>query len=207
MTALRPAYRVTTPRLLMRPWAPEDGPRLRALLDRSDLHFRPYIPWMRDEPRPLAGTVAWCRASRARFDRDEEYRYAVLTPDGDTLIGEAGLFKRVGSGALEVGYFVDVDQIGKGYASEATSAMLRVAFEVERTGRVELHCVPANAASRRIAEKLGFTHDATLRQRAGQSDGTVADLMIWTLFADAYADTSAKRLAVEAFDCLGERLL
>ena len=55
MSALRPAYRVTTPRLLMRPWSPEDAPLLRALLDRSDHHFRPYIPWMRDEPKPLAG--------------------------------------------------------------------------------------------------------------------------------------------------------
>jgi RimJ/RimL family protein N-acetyltransferase len=207
MAGERPAYRVTTPRLLLRPWAPDDAPRLRALLDRSDRHFRPHIPWMRDEPKPLAGTVAWCRAARSRFDRDEEYRYALLTPNAATLIGEAGLYKRVGAGGLEVGYFVDVDQIGRGYASEATAAMLRVAFEIERVRRVELHCVPDNAASRRIAEKLGFSHDATLRQRAPQSDGTIADLMIWTLFADVYTRTPASRLAVEAFDCLGARLL
>ncbi|HET9369703.1 MAG TPA: GNAT family N-acetyltransferase [Vicinamibacterales bacterium] len=207
MSALRPAYRVTTPRLLMRPWSPEDAPLLRALLDRSDHHFRPYIPWMRDEPKPLAGTVAWCRGARARFDRDEEYRYAVLSPDGEALIGETGLFKRVGADGLEVGYFVDVDRIGRGYASEATSAMLRVAFDVERVDRVELHCVTEHAASRRIAEKLGFTCDGTIRRRAAQSDGTMADLMIWTLFADAYARTPARALTVAAFDCLGGRLL
>ncbi len=202
-----PAYRIETARLIIRCWAPKDGPARRALLDASDQHLRPDIPYMRDEPMPLAGTVAWLRKTRAAFDSDSDYRYAVYGRDGTTLIGETGLYKRAGPDALEIGYLVGVDHVGRGYATEAASAMVRTAFEVHRVERLEIRCSPDNRPSAKIPEKLGFTLEAVLKRRSTDSDGNASDDMIWTLFRDDYPQSPAAAQRLEAYGCLGERLL
>jgi RimJ/RimL family protein N-acetyltransferase len=73
--------------------------------------------------------------------------------------------------------------------------------------RVEIHCDPRNVASAAVPRKLGFTHEATLRQRAVTSDGKLRDTMIWTLLATEYPDSPAARRAIEAYDACGQRLI
>jgi RimJ/RimL family protein N-acetyltransferase len=201
-----PAYQIKTERLLLRGWMPEDAPRLRAMLDNSNTHLRPWIPWMRDEPRSLDDTAAKLREHRANFDRDIHYRYAIFSPDGESLLGEVSLFNRVGPGGQELGYMLDKDASGKGYALEATAAAVRTAFVINGVERVEIHCAPENTASMSIAAKLGFQHDATLRRRSEDSEGRQRDSAVWTLFADEYAGTAAAAINIRAFDCLGRPL-
>ena len=161
----RPAYRVETDRVVIRCWSPADAPLVRKALDDSDEHLRPWIPWMKDEPRTLAGTAEWLRGRRADFDLDTDYRYGVFDRDEQTLIGEIDLLRRAGKGAREIGYWINKASEGKGYATEITTAMVKVAFEIDRVDRLEIHCSPVNGASARIPEKLGFTHEATLKRR------------------------------------------
>jgi len=113
---------------------------------------------------------------------------------------------RVGPGGLEIGYWTHKDAIGKGFATEATSAMIRVAFEIEKIKRVEIMCAPENKASASIPARLGFTHEATLKKRAVDSEGETRDLMIWSLFASDYPATPAANITFEAFDCMGENI-
>ncbi len=200
-------YRIETDRLLIRCWSPTDAPRLRALIDASDQHLRQYIVWMEDEPAPLANTAARLRDYRAKFDRDEDFRYAVLDRQGQTLLGEAGLYPRIGTGALEIGYLMGASHLRQGYATEATMAMVRVAFEIARVDRVEIHCDPSNEPSVRIPQKLGFTHEATLRRRFRTPSGELVDTMIWSLFAEAYPASAASKLAMHAYDCMDMPLL
>ena len=201
------AYRVETRRLLLRCWAPEDAVILRSALDESDQHLRPWIPFMKDEPRTLEQSAEWLRMHRASFDMDQNYRYAVFDRGDDSLLGENMLLSRAGPGALEVGYWTTRHAIGRGAATEASSAMIKVAFELAGAGRVEIHCAPDNEPSVAIPRKLGFTHEATLRDRAPDTEGTMHDLMIWTLFAENYPDSVASNMDVTAYDCLGRKIL
>ena len=202
-----PAYRVTTERLLIRCWEPADAHQRRAAIRASESELRPWIPFMRDEPRSLFDTIQMLRLQRANFDADQDYRYAVYSLDGDQLLGETGLYTRVGPGAREVGYWIATPHAGNGFATEATAAMVRVGFEVDRVDRIEIHCAPDNPASAAIARKLGFVHEATLRGRFVDSAGDVRDDMIWSLFASDYEDSPARAYKVAAFDCAGGRLL
>ncbi|NND60292.1 MAG: GNAT family N-acetyltransferase [Gammaproteobacteria bacterium] len=199
------AYAIRTPRLLLRCWSPEDAPRRRALIDSSDAHLRPYIPWMRDEPLSLSETAQRLREYRADFDLDQTWRYAVLHED--TLVGDVGLFPRVGIGALEVGYLLGVGHTGQGFATEAVSAMLRIAFEVAGVDRVEIRCDPGNEASVRMAKRLGFKHEACLPRRYRDEHENFVDLDLWSLFASNYPTTVASTSAVYATDCMGMPLL
>ncbi|HSN72611.1 MAG TPA: GNAT family N-acetyltransferase, partial [Steroidobacteraceae bacterium] len=166
----RPVYRVETERLLIRCWEPADGPRLRAALDELDSYLRPWIPWMRHEPQSLDETVARLRGYRASFDLDRDYRYGVFDPTGTELIGETGLYPRVGPGAREIGYWTHSRHAGRGYATEAAAAMVRIAFEIDRVERIEIHCAVGNAPSAVVPRKLGFAHEATLRRRTIDSE-------------------------------------
>jgi len=202
-----PAYRVETGRLVLRCWAPADAPRLRAALDRSDQHLRPFIPFMKDEPRTLAATAAWLRGHRASFDLDRHYRYAVLDAGERTLLGEAMLLDRHGDGEREVGYWLDRAHLGQGHATTAAAAMTRLAFELDAVDRVELQCAPDNVRSAALAARLGFVHEATLARRARDTEGKVIDLMMWTMFRSAYPTSPAAAVPLRAYDALGERLL
>jgi RimJ/RimL family protein N-acetyltransferase len=197
------AYRVETERLVLRCWSPLDAPVLRAALDANDQHLRPMIPFMKDEPRTLQQTANWLRGIRALFDLDKNYRYAVFDCDEKNLLGENMLLTRAGPGGLEIGYWTDKDQVGRGIACEATCAMIRLAFEIEKVDRVEIICAPENTASASIPARLGFTHEATLKKRGTDSEGDICDLMIWSLFAADYPKTKAAETPFKAYDSMG----
>ena len=201
------AYRVETDRLVLRCWSPGDAPVLRAALDACDAHLRPMIPFMKDEPRSLQQTALWLRGHRAAFDLDQMYRYAVYDASEQNLLGENMLLARVGPGGLEIGYWTHKDATGKGIATEASSAMIRVAFDIEKVKRVEIMCAPENSASASIPARLGFTHEATLKKRALDSDGEVRDLMVWSLFAEDYPSSPAAKITLRAFNCMGEIII
>jgi RimJ/RimL family protein N-acetyltransferase len=158
---------------------------------------------MRDEPRPLEGTLARLRAARASFDTDNDYKYGLFEPGEERLVGEVVLLSRAGPGALEIGYWIDRELAGRGLATEAAAAVTRVAFEVLHVERVEIHHSAENAASAGVPKRLGFTQDATLRRRANDSDGVTRDLTVWSLFADEYPGSPASRVAIFAYDCMG----
>ena len=198
-----PAYAIETPRLRARCWSPADAPALRAAIDENDRHLRPWIPWMRVEPRSLEETALWLRGARSAFDAGSDFRYGLFEADERRLIGEVVLLGRAGPDALEVGYWIDHRFVGRGLATEAAAAVVRVAFEIQRVERVEIHHSAGNDASGAVPKRLGFTLDGTLRRRAHDSDGIVRDLAIWSLFADEYPDTPAASAQITARDGLG----
>ena len=55
-------------------------------------------------------------------------------------------------------------------------------------------------------DRLGFTHDATLKKRALDSEGVYQDLMVWSLFADDYPASRATSIRFQTFDCMGETI-
>lgn len=205
--SFKTAYRIETERLLIRCWSPEDAPVLRAALDESDQHLRPWIPWMKDEPKSLDESAAWLRIKRANFDLGKDFWYAIFDNEERTLIGEIGLMTRAGPGAFEIGFWINKSCEGKGHASEATAVMIRVAFEIFKVERLEIYCAPENEASVAIPRKMGFLHEATLARRYNDSEGGIHDTMVWTLFSDACSDSPASGQDLKAFDCLGRQVL
>lgn len=209
MTSLAsgPAYRVETDRLVIRCWSVNDAPHLRAALDRSDRYLRPWIPWMKDQPQSLDQTLAWIRTSRAKFDLDQDFVHAIFDRDERELLGGTSLFTRQGIRTREIGYWLTPGAAGKGVATEASAAMVRVAFEVDRVDRVEIRCAPENAPSIAIPMKLGFAHETTLKDRYVDSEGTVRDTMVWTLLAADYPASLSRRADIRAFDGAGRQLI
>lgn len=201
----RVGYRVETPRLTLRCWSPEDAPALREALDKSDKYLRPWIPFMKDEPRSLADTVDWLRGHRAAFDSSEHFRFGVFDKQGN-LVGENMLLQRVGPDAFEIGYLTHLGFEGRGYATEASAALVRLAFEVYKVRRIEIHHAAGNTASGVIPGRLGFTHEATRRDHIEDTEGKLHDAWIWCLHRAAYRLNSSAEAKISVFDALGMRI-
>jgi ribosomal-protein-alanine N-acetyltransferase len=81
------------------------------------------------------------------------------------VIGSASLWLTDPSNrTASFGYAFNRSFWNKGYATETSRALLRVAFDVLRLHRVFATCDARNIASRRVMEKLGMRREAEFRQ-------------------------------------------
>lgn len=83
----------------------------------------------------------------------------------DAPIGSVRLSLDAPNYKADLGYALDPDRWGQGYAREAVRATLDHAFETwPSLAKVECHCTADNAASRRLAEAVGMRHEGRLRR-------------------------------------------
>jgi [ribosomal protein S5]-alanine N-acetyltransferase len=71
----------------------------------------------------------------------------------------------------------------KGYASEAVQLLVDYLFGTKKQQRIQLVIVPENSASRRVAERCGFTLEGTARG-AFFNDGRSQDVLVYSLLRD-----------------------
>jgi RimJ/RimL family protein N-acetyltransferase len=142
-----------------------DTPRLKMRAFREE-DFQPYAAMCADpEVMRYLGTGA-------TFRPDEAWRsiaamlghwrlrgygmWALERKDNGALIGRAGFIDPPGWPGFELGWTLARSQWRQGFASEAAQAALRYAFEVLERDRVISLIRPANAASIRVAQRLGM---------------------------------------------------
>ncbi len=143
--------RIETPRLILRPYRVEDIGAFAPLVGDWAV-----ARWLANVPHPYGPADA-----REWIDLAEEYRIdrralalLVATRDDDRGIG--GI--EVNLETSELGYWIGVPFQGRGYASEAVAAALRVAFAELGLARLCAAALPDNGPSRRVLEKAGFEH-------------------------------------------------
>lgn len=171
--------RLTTERLKLRCWEPEDAPALRAAIDASLVQLREWLPWAMTEPSPVEEVAARLRDFRERFRADEEWMFAVLDLLTGAVLGGAGLHRRAATDALEIGYWLGVEATGRGLATEAVLALARLALGPGGVARVEIRCDPRNVRSIAVARRAGFRYLTTLPGDTTTPSGAPRDTMVW----------------------------
>jgi RimJ/RimL family protein N-acetyltransferase len=138
-----------TPRLLLRPGFPEDAPALAvAISDEAIARNLATVPWpyrVRDAEAFLASPRDPVLPSLLIFGRG---------PHAPQLVGSCGLGRRP-SGAVEMGYWIGRPFWGRGYATEACTALVDIARTLALPSLEGSHFID-NPASARVLEKLGF---------------------------------------------------
>ncbi len=204
---MRPTvYRIETPRLILRCWNPEDAAVAKRAEDESREHLRPFMLWADRHPESFAETVDKLRLFRSWFDAGGDCMFGVFAKGDGSCLGGASLHARVGKGGIEIGYWTHANHLRQGVATEVTGGLTRAAFEVSHLRWVEIRCATSNVSSAGVPPKLGFTHEATLRERLVLSNGAVDDALVFTLLARDYETSAARRLPFAAFDATGQKL-
>ncbi len=157
MLAKEPAFSITTPRLTLRYFQPDDAEAMLSVYgDPEVMRFGAGVQ-----------TIAWVRAwLRDCLDHDYPTRgfgaYAVVQNAQNRLIGYCGLFSfpdLAGQPEIEIGYRLARASWGKGYATEAARAVRDFAFSGLKIKRLIALIDPANLASIGVARKLGMHYE------------------------------------------------
>jgi len=120
-----------------------------------------------------------------------------IVDENDRLVGQAIWWKLTGSiGAdMELGYRVfDPADRGKGIASEAVDLLGGWLFDGQPINRLQLVIHVDNAPSHRVAEKCGYTKQATARE-AWYHKGKWHDVDVFTI---TRAEYERRRVAPKA---------
>jgi RimJ/RimL family protein N-acetyltransferase len=158
-------------RLLLRPPTEDDAGATRRLLADDDI--RRWNPGPDDTSEAALRT--WC-AGQGDWSNGSHATFWVFDRSAGDLLGTVSLFKIDHAQAdAEVGYRVASWARGGGIATEAMGVLADWAFPALELVRVELFHAVANPASCRVAEKVGFRHEGTLRQSYVYGDGSRHD--------------------------------
>jgi RimJ/RimL family protein N-acetyltransferase len=201
-----PAYRIETARLVVRCYEPTDANLLAESVTQNIEHLKPWMPWAHAEPEPFEVKAARVKRFRGMFDLQQDYIYGIFNKEGTRQLGGTGLHTRLGDDQLEIGYWIHKDFINQGLVTEATAALVKVAFEIVHIHRLEIHCDPGNFASASIPRKLGFTHEGTLRAKTRFLDRW-SDSMVWGLLEKEYPGSPSSTADIRVFDARGIQLL
>jgi RimJ/RimL family protein N-acetyltransferase len=138
-----------TERLILRAPRFEDAKALAALMnDRRIAENTASFP----HPYTLADAEAFI----GRTQRDAHTSTFLITLPGDIIVGNCGV-GALGGPDPEPGYSIGVPWWGRGFATEATQALVDYAFTTLGFERLQARARISNPASRRVLEKCGFT--------------------------------------------------
>ena len=130
-----------------------DADELVACLDGDEEIGR----WLDQIPQPYARTDALAYVGGVGEDS-----LAVTDASSGRVLGSIGLRWNEERDVAEVGYWLRADARGSGLTTRALLLVTRLALD-GGAARVQLRAATDNVASRRVAEKAGFSLDGVLR--------------------------------------------
>lgn len=168
---------LTAGRLHLRPWEPGDAAAVHAICQDPLVQqwTQVPVPYALIDAQSYVGSVSpggWAAGTDAHF--------AVLDSVSAAVLASVSLM-RIEERRAEIGYWCAAPARGQGVTAQAVSAVCRWAFAALDLVRVEWLADTGNPASRRVAEKAGFTLEGVLRARLRRRDGTPADAWVGSL--------------------------
>lgn len=98
------------------------------------------------------------------YEKEDYYRWAVIEKASGECIGLIAYFLVDSKNHFaEIEYCIGAAFQCRGYATEATKAVIRYGFERMNLHKVQICTKTINQPSRRVIEKCGFTYEGTLR--------------------------------------------
>jgi RimJ/RimL family protein N-acetyltransferase len=154
----------TTARLVARDWTADDAEAAFDIYGRDEV-----MRWLGANPRRPMPSLSAMRERLARMieqarARPEYGLWPVELRTTGELVGAVLLQPLPGDdGEVEVGWHLNPDHWGKGYATEAGAGAIRLAFSPDRAvleplDRVLAVVDPDNTRSQAVCRRLGMTH-------------------------------------------------
>ncbi|MDZ8225034.1 GNAT family N-acetyltransferase [Nostoc sp. ChiVER01] len=152
-----------THRLLMRDFVEADWQAVFTY--QSDPLYLRYSYWTHRTQKDV------CEFVQMFIDQQKEqprtkFQLAIILKAENQLIGNCGI--RVNDPEMReanIGYELNTQYWGQGYATEAAQAILKFGFEKLRMHRIWSCCVAQNVASVKVLEKIGMRREGHLRKK------------------------------------------
>lgn len=150
-----------TDRLVLRRMAKTDADDMYEYARRSDTTR--YLTWNPHPDRKYS--YQYLVYLQQKYKQGEFHDWAVTLRDSGKMIGTCG-FTRFDfpNESAEVGYVINPDFWGKGYAPEALRRVIRFGFDYLELHRIEAKYMEDNIASCHVMEKCGMTFEGVHRE-------------------------------------------
>lgn len=173
-------------RVVVRPLRPGDGPALWEAVEESREHLRPWMPWVDKHVTPNHSEEV-ARRAHGRWLLREDLMVGIFERESGRYLGGSGLHRiEWDIPSFEIGYWIRHSEEGKGYVSEAVRLLVGLAFDQLGANRVFIKCDSNNPRSAAVARRLGFIHEATLRNAGRTTRGALRDTLIFALIPADY---------------------
>ncbi len=183
-----PAPTLEAGRVVLRPFNHCDAPAVQRLAgDREIASTTLLIP----HPYEDGLAESWIASHEAAFAAGTMITFAVTLRETGELLGAISLTVQRSDERAEMGYWIGKPFWGKGYGTEAATAVLRFAFEELSLNRVYAHHMTRNPSSGRIMQKLGMAQEGLLRQHQMKWD-VLEDLAIYGILKSEWIKQTAR---------------
>ena len=172
-----------TERTTLRPLAEADAPALFEIF--SDPEVMRY--WSEPAHADERHTCEMIASIERGFEDRSVLQWGIERTADGRVLGTVTLMPAPGQPRAELGFILGREHWGRGYAAEAQRAAIGFAFDELGLHRLEADADPANAASVRSLERLGFRREGLLRER-WKVEGKITDSAIFGLLARDWAE-------------------
>jgi [ribosomal protein S5]-alanine N-acetyltransferase len=123
-------------------------------------------------------------ATMKEYRARRELTWLMELKDTHKIIGEIVLYDFRLKQQADIGYRINRDYWGQGFAPEAGQAMVKAAFEGMELTRLQIRCFTNNHGSVRVAQKLSFAQEGMIKQ--GAIVNVMTDYYIFGLLREDY---------------------
>jgi len=151
-----------TDRIILRPYQASDWERVHLYGSLPD--FAQYDSWGPNSEEDTKNFIQDAINKKLKIPQFE-FEYAVIEKKSNLLIGGCGIRRDgMNSSVANLGYAINPDFQGKGYATECTNLLLKFGFNELKLLVIYATCDTANVASFKVMEKcqmkkVGFYKD------------------------------------------------
>jgi ribosomal-protein-alanine N-acetyltransferase len=151
---------LSSARLVLRPLSAADAPIVHKLVQERQIASTTLnIP----HPYEDGMAEAWIATHEPAWHRGEMATFAITEPS-EGVVGAIGLTIELWHQRAEAGYWIGLPFWGRGYATEALSAIIAFGFEQLHLNRIHASHMTRNPASGKVMIKAGMRYEGCLRQ-------------------------------------------
>ncbi len=177
---------IETERLIMRPYQKGDGSPYFSQLRRNIDHLKEHV----DDITTIENeTQAEIRIRELAADWVARTRFVmgIWERASAGLVGQIWIEpKKWDVPLFEIGWFLDKDHQGKGFATEAVKACLTFLFEDLNAHKVEVRTRETNVRSFKLAERCKFVKEGLLRDNSRIGDNKWIGLLCYGMLKPEY---------------------
>ena len=152
--------RIETERLLIRPFKLEDfEPYLEFITDDQATRYLLF----NDDQKTVEGARELLDFIITSYETDEPVFACAIALKNDLFIGSCGISAVAEGGVNECYYSLLPRYWGKGYASEATEALIRYCFKHLDVSEMRAYIQPGNRQGIEVAKRVGMKSDGSAK--------------------------------------------